>query len=92
MLPEAMDLGWTHPSSKTLAGRIPGGRSYEALARVARENRIFVCAGLIEKAGDRVYNAAVIIDRTGRLLLKHRKLNELDIAQHLYDPGDRLKD
>ena len=90
LLPEAMDLGWTHPSAEELAEPIPDGMRFNRLCRAARENSIFVCAGLIEKSGDRIYNSAVLIDDSGRLLLLHRKLNELDIAQHLYAQGDRL--
>lgn len=90
LLPEAMDLGWTHPSAIELAEPIPHGMRFNRLRRAARENSIFVCAGLIEKSGDRIYNSAVLIDDSGRLLLLHRKLNELDIAHHLYGQGDRL--
>jgi predicted amidohydrolase len=90
VLPEAMDCGWTHASSRTDAGSIPGGRAYETLARLAREHDAFVCSGLTERASDRVYNAAVLVGPDGRLLLRHRKLNELDIAHDVYDPGDRI--
>jgi predicted amidohydrolase len=37
-----------------------------------------------------VFNSAVILDRQGQLILKHRKLNELDIGHAYYDQGDRL--
>jgi predicted amidohydrolase len=90
LLPEVMDLGWTHSSALELAGRVPGGKAYEALAGAARENNIFVCAGIVEKDGDRIYNTAVLIDNRGKLLIRHRKLNELDIAHNLYGQGDRL--
>jgi predicted amidohydrolase len=89
-LPEVMDLGWTHSSAKTMAYPVPGGKTFEALASAARDNSIYVVAGIIEKDGDRTYNTAVLISRSGELLLKHRKLNELDIAHDLYDQGDRL--
>lgn len=90
LLPEVMDLGWTHPSALVLADRIPGGVAYEQLAEEARQDKIFVCAGLIEKDGETIYNSAVIIGPDGNLLIKHRKLNELDIAHDLYAQGDRL--
>ncbi len=90
LLPEAMDYGWCHTSAREGAGPIPGGVSFEALSKAARENDIFVCAGIIERDGDKLYNAAVIIDRKGEMLIKHRKLNELDFAHDLYDQGDRL--
>ena len=89
VLPECMDLGWTHPSAMKLAQPIPGPH-FDRLAEAARQNRVFVVAGLVERAGDRLYNAAVLIDPRGDLLLVHRKINELDIALDLYAVGDRL--
>ena len=44
----------------------------------------------MEKDKDKIYNAAVIIDPSGQVILTHRKLNELDIAHDLYDQGDKL--
>lgn len=90
LLPEAMDLGWTHSSAKTKASSIPGGRAFKVLSEEARKNNIYVCAGIIEKDRGKTYNSAVLIDRKGKLLLKHRKINELDIAHNLYDQGDRI--
>ena len=92
VLPEALDCGWTHPSARQLAGPIPGGETFRRLADAAVSCGVYVCAGLVERGGDgrTLYNAAVLIDPAGRLLLHHRKLNELDIAHDLYAPGDRL--
>ena len=90
LLPEAMDLGWTHSVAKTEAESIPGGSNFQILADAAKKNKIYVCAGIIEKDGNRTFNAAVLIDRKGSLILKHRKINELDIAHDLYDQGDRI--
>ncbi|MCP4313392.1 MAG: carbon-nitrogen hydrolase family protein [Bacteroidetes bacterium] len=90
LLPEAMDLGWTHPSALTAAEPVPEGKTFSFLADMARENRVYICSGLIEKEGDKVYNSAVIIDRQGELLLLHRKINELDIGHPYYELGERL--
>ena len=90
LLPGAMDLGWTDPSAKTMAYEIPDGKTCRRLRDAAAKNNIYVCAGIIEKDGDKTYNAAVIIDPTGKVILAHRKLNELDIAHDLYDQGDKL--
>lgn len=90
VLPEAMDLGWTHPSARTLAGPLPGGETCERLRDWARCHRLHVCSGLVERAGDQVYNAAVLISPHGEVLLHHRKINELDIAHDCYALGDRL--
>lgn len=90
VLPEALTLGWTHPSARTLADAIPGGESCARLRAAARQHRIHVCAGLIERAGEKLFNSAVLLDAAGELLLHHRKINELDFARELYACGDRL--
>lgn len=89
VLPECLNLGWTHPSARDLAQTIPGNHSDE-LSRAARRAQIYIAAGLVEREGDRIYNAAVLIAPDGRILLKHRKINELDIARHLYSTGESL--
>ncbi|MFT5109108.1 MAG: putative amidohydrolase [Verrucomicrobiales bacterium] len=88
VFPEAMDLGWTHHSASELAEPIPDGSTFEYLADLAEENAIYLCAGITERDGDHIYNCAVLIDRTGKLLIKHRKINELQFAQKIYTPGD----
>jgi predicted amidohydrolase len=90
LLPEVMDLGWTHPSARKLADPIPDGEACRRMCKAAKENNIYVCCGIVERDGNNTYNAAVIIDNNGKVLLKHRKLNELDIAHDLYAQGDRL--
>ena len=90
LLPEVLDLGWTHPSAKKIAYAIPGGETFEALAQAARKNNVWLCFGLVEREGETIYNAAVIINKKGELVIKHRKLNELDIAHDVYAQGDRL--
>lgn len=90
VLPECLDVGWAAEEARELAQTIPGAAS-NVIASAAREHRIHVVAGLTERAGDQVYNTAVLIDPSGEILLRHRKLNELDIAHHLYAPGDSLR-
>lgn len=90
LLPEAMDLGWTDPSALEKAQPVPGGETSRFLSEMARKYKVFLCSGLTEKEGDQVYNAAVIINPEGEIILKHRKINELDIGHPYYDLGDRL--
>ena len=90
VLPEALDCGWTHPSARELATPIPDGPTYFKIAARALELGVYVCFGMTERRGDRVYNAAVLVSPAGDLLLHHRKLNELDIAHDLYDQGNHL--
>lgn len=90
VLPEAMTLGWTHSSCAREADEIPGGRSCVVLREAARGHGVYLCAGVVERAGDLVYNAAVLIDPRGDVILHHRKLNELEIGHACYAQGDRL--
>ena len=89
VLPECLDLGWAHPEAGRLAAEIPGPAS-GILCQAAIEAGVHVVAGLTERVGSRVYNAAVLIDASGQVLLKHRKINLLDIEQGVYCTGDRL--
>lgn len=90
LLPEALNLGWMHRSARTDADVIPDGEACTRLRQAARRHQVYVCAGLIERAADQLFNAAVLINPAGEIILQHRKLNELDLAHDLYAQGDRL--
>jgi len=90
LLPEALDCGWCHSSALADAGTIPDGDACRRLCEAAKSHGIHVCAGLIERAGDVLFNSAVLISPDGDVLLHHRKINELAMAHHLYACGDRL--
>jgi len=89
VLPECMDIGWTHPKAAGLARPIPGEYS-ETLAEAAWKHGVWVVAGLTEKAGDLIYNTAVLLSPHREIALRHRKINILRIAQPYYAIGDRL--
>jgi predicted amidohydrolase len=89
VLPECLDLGWGDPSARDLAQPLSGPH-VQRLQEAAHEHRIQVAAGLVERAGQRLFNAAVVVAPTGEILLHHRKINELDICLDLYSVGDRL--
>lgn len=89
VLPECLDIGWTHPGAAELAHPIPGPHS-DILAEAARRRAVWVVAGLTERDGERIYNAAILISPDGDVVLKHRKINILEIAQPFYAIGDRL--
>jgi len=90
LAPEAADLGWTHPSARRLAAPVPGGRFCEGVRECARRHGVYVCVGLTEACGERVFNAAILVSPAGEILLHHRKLNELAIGHACYAQGDRL--
>ena len=89
VLPECLDFGWTDPSARQGAQPIPGPHS-ELLVAAARAQKIWVAAGLVERDGDRLYNAAVLISPAGEIVLKHRKVNELALAHNLYSLGTEI--
>lgn len=89
LLPECLDLAWTHPSVMTEAQPIPGPRS-ELLCRQAAQHGIYVCAGLTELDNGRIYNAAILINASGEILLKYRKINLLGVEQPFYQVGQSL--
>ena len=85
VLPECLDWGWMHPGvfHRDVA-------SLEALQQAAATSSVHVVAGFVERANGRFYNAAALISPLGDVLLRHRKLNELDLAKDLYSLGDSL--
>ncbi len=89
LLPECLDLGWTHPSAKTEAEPIPGSHS-DILCHFAKTYNIFLCAGLTECYENKIYNSAILIDSKGDILLKYRKINVLAVAQDIYSIGQTL--
>ncbi len=89
VLPECLDMGWTYPEAKKLAQPIPDKYS-DIFCQKARNSKIYIVAGLTEKSGDRIYNSAVFISPDGDILIKHRKINVLTIAQDIYSIGNSL--
>lgn len=89
LLPECLDLGWTHPSAKKEAQPIPGPYSDE-LCKYADDNHICICAGLTERYKDGVYNSAIFINSSGEIILKYHKINLLVVEQDFYAVGDSL--
>lgn len=87
-LPEAADWGWLYQEARRDALSVPG-KYTDFLAALAKRHHMWVSAGCLEREGDKVYNSAVIIDRTGRTVLKHRKIDTLPwLTRHLYDQGN----
>ncbi len=89
VLPECLDVGWTDPSARELAKPIPGETS-NRLCQAAECNEMIVVAGLSERVGSRIYNSAILVNENGKILVKHRKINELAIAHDLYNIGNVL--
>jgi len=88
--PETVFYGWVNPEAHTRAQPIPGEDS-QVLCDLAQQGA-FVCAGLEEKDGDKLYDSALLIDNRGRILLKHRKIILLsELMTPPYAPGHEVK-
>jgi len=74
--PESVILGWENPDAHRRATPIPGADS-DRIAALARKYGLTISIGLDEKDGERLYDAAILVDKTGKIRWKHRKLNVL---------------
>lgn len=76
-LPECTLTGYLYQNddlrkySETIAGP-----TVENMAQLAEAYGIYICFGLIEATDSGIYNSAVILDRTGKIALTHRKIHE----------------
>lgn len=89
--PETALYGWVNPDAHQRAHPIPGEDSGR-LRRLARNYSMFICIGLAEKEGNRLYDSALLIDPSGTILLKHRKMNILtELMDPPYTPGREIQ-
>jgi predicted amidohydrolase len=89
VLPECLDLSWTHPSARERAEPIPG-ETAASIQGLARKYGVYVAAGLTERYQGKIYNASILADDKGKVILHHRKINILDIARDMYSVGTGL--
>ena len=88
--PETSLLGWVNPEAHSRAYPIPGVDS-ELLSQMADKYDIHLCIGIAEKEGNKLYDAVVLVDDDGKLLLKHRKMNVLaELMTPPYTPGNSM--
>ena len=80
--PESAILGWENPDAHRLATPIPGTDS-DRIATLARKYGMMISIGVDEKNGEHLYGSAILVDKTGKLMWKHRKLN---VLPKLMDP------
>lgn len=86
--PESSILGWENPDAHKSATPIPGADS-DRIAFLAKQYGLMIAIGLDEKDGDKLYDSAILVDKRGKLLWKHRKLNVLpELMDPPYAKGD----
>jgi N-carbamoylputrescine amidase len=80
--PETALLGWVNPDAHKMATPIPGKLS-EHISKFAKRFDMMISIGLAEREDGKLYDSAILVDRDGKILLKHRKMNTLT---ELLDP------
>jgi predicted amidohydrolase len=90
VLPEMITSGYifnTREEVAALAEEIPGGDTVKAWEAAAKEKDVYIVSGILEAAGDRFYNAAVLIGPDG-FIGKFRKMHLWDEDKVWVEPGD----
>lgn len=89
LLPETIDFAWTHPDALKQAHPIPGKFS-NIFCELAKKYNLWICVGLTEKSESYNYNTSLLINREGRIVGKHRKINLLTVEFPYYEVGQSL--
>ena len=72
-LPEGITLVGTGKSYIEESEPVPGPTT-KFLGKIAKENNMYIVAGILERDGHAVYNTAILLDRGGKLAGKYRKV------------------
>ena len=73
-LPEGINTSGLGTDYVTGSEPIPGPTT-DFLAGLARQYKLYIVAGVMERDGEVVYNSAVLLDRQGKLAGKYRKVS-----------------
>ncbi|MDR7482828.1 MAG: nitrilase family protein [Armatimonadota bacterium] len=90
VLPELCNSGYvfnTRAEAYAAAEEVPGGPTVRAWSEVAHARKLFVAAGIAERAGDRLYNTAVLLGPEG-YVGKYRKMHLWYEEKLFFEPGD----
>ena len=90
VLPELFNTGYQFVSAdeaRALAESVPSGPTTARLKQLAADQRMHLVAGLAERAGDRLYNSAVLVG-PGGLVGVYRKTHLFFEETLFFAPGD----
>lgn len=90
VLPELCATGYQFVSAKEaneLSEPVPDGPTTRRLVEVARRRRMWIVAGLVERAGSVCYNSAVVVGPSG-FLGCYRKTHLFFEERLFFQPGD----
>ena len=92
LLPETSFTGyWLGKDMVKFAEPVPGPMTAIA-CEIAITSNAYICFGIAERDGDKIYNTAVLVGADGNLVGKHRKahLFKADVESG-FTPGDELE-
>ncbi len=87
LFPEGITVVGTGKSYAEVSETVPGPTTAR-LAELARQKHAYVAAGLYERDGAAVYNTAVLLDRTGNLIGRYRKVHLPRSEMEQLTPGN----
>jgi predicted amidohydrolase len=90
VLPELFNTGYLITSKeeiRALAEEVPGGRTTQRLAAIAKQRGVHLVAGIAERSGERIFNSAVLVSPAGHLAT-YRKIHLFFEEKMWFDPGD----
>jgi predicted amidohydrolase len=92
LLPEYAVHSRSGETGFEVSEQVPDGPSCKVFAHKAKEHEVNVCANVIERDGDLIFNTAVLFDRQGNLVGRYRKVHPY-WPEEVWDgitPGDDL--
>src|SRR5512137_1497165 len=90
VLPELFNTGYLITSKEeihALAEEVPGGRTTQRLAAIAKKRNVHLVAGMAERSGEQIFNAAVLVSPKG-FVASYRKVHLFFEEKLWFDPGD----
>jgi len=90
VFPELALTGYFFSSKADLSACVQtiNGDLIQRLSTIAKENNTAICTGFAEVEDGRFYNSSVLIDATGTLVSRYRKVHLFDREKLLFEPGD----
>lgn len=90
VMPELANSGYLFSSrdeALSASEEIPGGSFCRALAEISKEKNAFIVAGICERAGDKLFNSAVLVSPAGEFKT-YRKTHLFYEEKMWFSPGD----
>ncbi|MFD1708610.1 carbon-nitrogen hydrolase family protein [Siminovitchia sediminis] len=91
LFPESAASGYIFSQEFVKAKAEPAdGPAFKFLSNLAREFKLYVGYGFIEKKNDQIFNSMNLISANGELLATYQKMHLTPLEKHLYTAGDGL--